>query len=553
MLLIPNGLGPPSQTAHENQITVRSGDVSETAFLSVFDAAVLKRAGRGDGILAETLPEAPASGDPKDVGKAIAPTTEGVLESTSTGDMPEDTPTADATGPHTHTTPILQDTAPARIRQNPQSSQPVMPHAVNPAPMAAKAPGRDVAQSASLATVANPPTMSHPSETNQQRPWPKDPEQAKPLPKPSKVNRTSMPVDVFETGSRLRPAAAQAASINTVQGTVSSTPLEDRPPTPDTGGIARSNAGQAMPADHVAPTLPAAAQAASINTVQGIVSSTPLEDRPPTPDTGGIARSNAGQAIPAERVAPILPAAAQEAKTTTRPVNDKATPFNTETSEKNRADPPQPRQSGAYPPPQATAPPQAGATPPTPTAAPMQTTAAPVFKAELTEESLRSPVSHDDARSDLRLTAEGGPRPAGPLSQAPQSPDLPRHIAQQIVEALQRGGGGKERGIDLLLNPAELGRVRISLSPGDAGLTVNIVADRPETLDLMRRNIDMLAQDFQSIGYDTTDFAFAHHGHDEEDQGRNAPQKQTPHVTQEAEAPSRVTAKVDTDRVDIRL
>ncbi|HKK85186.1 MAG TPA: hypothetical protein VJ942_06645, partial [Roseovarius sp.] len=94
-----------------------------------------------------------------------------------------------------------------------------------------------------------------------------------------------------------------------------------------------------------------------------------------------------------------------------------------------------------------------------------------MFTPELTEETARSPAIPDDARADLRLTAEGGPRPVGPLSQTPQSPDLPRHVAQQIVEALQRGGGGKERGIDLLLNPAELGRVRISLSPGDAGLT----------------------------------------------------------------------------------
>jgi len=176
-----------------------------------------------------------------------------------------------------------------------------------------------------------------------------------------------------------------------------------------------------------------------------------------------------------------------------------------------------------------------------------------MFKPELTEETVRSPVSHDDARTDLRLTAEGSPRPAGPLSTTAPSPDLPRHIAQQIVEALQRGGGGKERGIDLLLNPAELGRVRISLSPGDAGLTVHIVADRPETLDLMRRHIDTLAQDFQSIGYDATDFAFAQHDHEAEDQGQNDPQQHIPYVPQESEAPSRITATIITDRVDIRL
>lgn len=552
MFLIPNGLGPPSQTAHENQATVRSGNVPETAFLAVFDAAVVKRAARVDAGLAETMPEAGVSGDPEDLGKAIAKPTEGGLERPPAGDVPQDTPTAEVAAPHTHTPPTPKDNAPARLRQNPQSSQPVIPHAVNPAPIAAKAPGPDVAPSAAPAPVGHPQTMPHRPAPDQQGPWPKDQKQAQVLPKPAKARPSSTPVDVFETGANLRPAAPQAARPKTGQGTVSSPPMEGRP-TPDTGAAARPKTGQTMPVDRAVQSLPTAPQAASLKTGQATVSSPPLEDRP-APDTGAAAQPKTGQALPADRVAPTLPATPQEAKTPTRPAKDKAASLNTETSVKNRADPPQPRHSAAYPPPpQAITPPQAGAMPPTPAAAPMQATAAPLVKAEVTEESLRSPLSHDDVRSDLRLTAEGGPRPAGPLSQAPQAPDLPRHVAQQIVEALQRGGGGKERGIDLLLNPAELGRVRISLSPGDAGLTVHIVADRPETLDLMRRNIDMLAQDFQSIGYDATDFAFAQHAHDEENQGHKAPRKQTRHLTQDAEASPRLTATLVTDRVDIRL
>jgi flagellar hook-length control protein FliK len=137
----------------------------------------------------------------------------------------------------------------------------------------------------------------------------------------------------------------------------------------------------------------------------------------------------------------------------------------------------------------------------------------------------------------------------------PQAPDLPRHIAQQMAEALQKAGGA-ERSVDLMLNPAELGRVRISLSPGDAGLTVQIIADRPETLDLMRRNIDLLAQDFQSIGYAATDFTFAQHqGDSDQDGPAGNPGAPSQHPAQGdgGDTPPSTTALIQTDRVDIRL
>jgi flagellar hook-length control protein FliK len=87
-----------------------------------------------------------------------------------------------------------------------------------------------------------------------------------------------------------------------------------------------------------------------------------------------------------------------------------------------------------------------------------------------------------------------------------QTPQTARQIAYQISAAVARGG---DRPIDLTLNPAELGRVRISLSTGDGAMMVSVLAERPETLDLMRRNIDMLAQEMRDIGYDGTGFSFA--------------------------------------------
>jgi hypothetical protein len=36
-----------------------------------------------------------------------------------------------------------------------------------------------------------------------------------------------------------------------------------------------------------------------------------------------------------------------------------------------------------------------------------------------------------------------------------------------------------------------------------------VVAERPETLDLMRRNIEQLVREFEAMGYNDINFAFA--------------------------------------------
>ncbi|MDA9207953.1 flagellar hook-length control protein FliK [Octadecabacter sp.] len=82
-------------------------------------------------------------------------------------------------------------------------------------------------------------------------------------------------------------------------------------------------------------------------------------------------------------------------------------------------------------------------------------------------------------------------------------------VVQQIAAALAQSSG---QSTQIALNPEELGRVRISLSSNEMGLVVNIVAERPETADLMRRNIDSLLQDFSELGYDNPTFDFQSDG-----------------------------------------
>jgi hypothetical protein len=61
---------------------------------------------------------------------------------------------------------------------------------------------------------------------------------------------------------------------------------------------------------------------------------------------------------------------------------------------------------------------------------------------------------------------------------------------------------------DIALQPEELGRVRMSLSVIENSVTLTVFADRPETADLLRRHIDLLAQEFRTLGYADISFAF---------------------------------------------
>ncbi|MEM6565340.1 MAG: flagellar hook-length control protein FliK [Pseudomonadota bacterium] len=83
--------------------------------------------------------------------------------------------------------------------------------------------------------------------------------------------------------------------------------------------------------------------------------------------------------------------------------------------------------------------------------------------------------------------------------------ETPHLIARQMAEVLQRMPDGP---VEIALSPKELGRVRMSITAAEAGITVSVIAERPETLDLMRRNVDDLARDFQSLGYESVSFSF---------------------------------------------
>ena len=63
------------------------------------------------------------------------------------------------------------------------------------------------------------------------------------------------------------------------------------------------------------------------------------------------------------------------------------------------------------------------------------------------------------------------------------------------------------------MRPEELGKVRMMLTMNEGSVTVVLTAERAETADLMRRNLDVLSQDFRALGYSDVKFDFGERQH----------------------------------------
>ena len=111
----------------------------------------------------------------------------------------------------------------------------------------------------------------------------------------------------------------------------------------------------------------------------------------------------------------------------------------------------------------------------------------------------------------------GSPQSTGTTPHVSRTDLLPQ-LTRQLADVVQHM---PQRPVEITLSPEELGRVRLSVSAADAAGTVTILAERPETLDLMRRNIDQLTRDFQQMGYDSITFSFGERQGDGNEQGHS--------------------------------
>lgn len=87
---------------------------------------------------------------------------------------------------------------------------------------------------------------------------------------------------------------------------------------------------------------------------------------------------------------------------------------------------------------------------------------------------------------------------------------IPAQIAGQIAEAARVL---PDRPIEISLSPEELGKVRLTFQLSESGaMSVVVQAEKPDTAELLRRNIHMLSEEFAALGYEGSQFAFASDG-----------------------------------------
>ncbi|WP_386733392.1 flagellar hook-length control protein FliK [Lutimaribacter marinistellae] len=107
--------------------------------------------------------------------------------------------------------------------------------------------------------------------------------------------------------------------------------------------------------------------------------------------------------------------------------------------------------------------------------------------------------------------------------------------------------------MDIALNPEELGRVRMSIVTRDDAITLHLGAERPETLELLRRNIAELASAFREIGYGSVDFTFGERTERHQDRGKPDITDQPPDIAPLDEGNRRDSPPMALSGLDMRM
>lgn len=82
---------------------------------------------------------------------------------------------------------------------------------------------------------------------------------------------------------------------------------------------------------------------------------------------------------------------------------------------------------------------------------------------------------------------------------------LPTGFSSGLAHAVADSGHSRA---ELILDPAELGRLRFDILTQGSQVQIHLSAERPETLDLLRRHSEELRQEFQAAGFDTGSLNF---------------------------------------------
>lgn len=120
------------------------------------------------------------------------------------------------------------------------------------------------------------------------------------------------------------------------------------------------------------------------------------------------------------------------------------------------------------------------------------------------------PILHPEGEGEI--STERGTRSAEQATTAttgPRTAAVAASIAASIQANLPKISGDTT---EILLDPEELGRVRMTLSGTENAGVVILQIERPETLELMRRNIEQMKAELAEAGWENVDFSFGQEG-----------------------------------------
>lgn len=117
----------------------------------------------------------------------------------------------------------------------------------------------------------------------------------------------------------------------------------------------------------------------------------------------------------------------------------------------------------------------------------------------------------------------------------------------QAIEAAETGA------IELRLDPAELGKVRITMSARDGVMLATIAVERAETLELLRRNSESLDMTFNDQGFGETVLDFQQFDQGDESEKPDEPSFASGSADASDMLPTGIILQQTSDGLDIRL
>lgn len=130
------------------------------------------------------------------------------------------------------------------------------------------------------------------------------------------------------------------------------------------------------------------------------------------------------------------------------------------------------------------------------------------------------------------------------------SPSVAPQISARVVEAVPAATEGP---VEIVLDPEELGKLRMQITRSETGWTLHVNIERPETLDFMRRHIETLQKDLVSVGYESLNLQLGGGQNGGASAQENLKRAEGPSIALDEGQSQNMTTLVINDGLDIRV